>query len=143
MILLTIKKLYWFGWEKYSEVAEKILKFHLKISILLFSSINNYMKTWRQTKEYRLWRIKIIRRDKRCKICGSIKSRQAHHLNSGSFFPNERFLLENGICLCKDCHSQFHNNYKKSFREKCTKYDFDNFFQLVNYFKNIFGGDLS
>ena len=46
---------------------------------------------WRYTREYRIWRAKVIRRDKRCVICGSIKNRQAHHLNHGSYFPDERF----------------------------------------------------
>ena len=93
---------------------------------------------WRNTKAYRIWKIKVVRRDKRCKVCNSIKHRQSHHLNSASYFPKERFLLENGVCLCKKCHSQFHNNYKKSFRQKCTKYDFLNFMSLVKYLKGIF-----
>lgn len=91
-------------------------------------------KTWRDSKSYRRWRIKVIRRDKRCVICGSMKRRAAHHLNHATFFPKERYHMRNGVCLCGDCHEQFHNNYKRSTRQKCTKYDFDNFKVLANHF---------
>jgi len=93
---------------------------------------------WRKTRDYRVWRAKVIRRGKRCVICGAIHHRQAHHLDSGSYFPDERYDVNNGVTLCQKCHSQFHNNYKKSYRQKCTKYDFENFKQLVKYFKDTF-----
>ena len=94
---------------------------------------------WRRSKEYRIWRIKVIRRDKRCVICGSIKSRNAHHMDHATYFPDERFDVKNGVCLCRKCHTQFHTNFKRSFRQKCTKYDFKNFVCLVEYFKDTFG----
>ena len=93
---------------------------------------------WRNSKEYRKWRAKVIRRDKRCVICGSIKNRQAHHLNHATYFKNQRFDVNNGVTLCKSCHMQFHNNFKKSTREKCTKEDFSNFQQLINHYKKVF-----
>ena len=94
--------------------------------------------SWRNTRDYRIWRAKVIRRDKRCVVCGSIKNRQAHHLNSGSYFPDERYDIKNGVCLCSECHMNFHNNFKNSYREKCTKKDFDNFMQLWHYFMKIY-----
>jgi len=93
---------------------------------------------WRNTREYRIWRAQVIRRDKKCQICDSIKKRQAHHINSALYFPKERFDINNGICLCLECHKQFHNNFKRSYRQKCTRYDLDNFLCLVKYFKTIF-----
>ena len=90
--------------------------------------------SWRNTRDYRVWRAKVIRRDKRCVVCGSIKHRQAHHLNSGSYFPDERYDIKNGVCLCSECHMNFHNNFKNSYREKCTKKDFYNFIDLYVYF---------
>ena len=87
-----------------------------------------------RTKEYRIWRIRVIRRDKKCVVCGSIKNRQAHHLNSYRYFKNDRYKEYNGVCLCKNCHINFHTNYKRSFRQKCTKEDFINFLYLM---KNI------
>jgi len=93
-------------------------------------------QSWRRTRDYRVWRIKVIRRDKVCQICGSLKGRQAHHMNSASYFPDDRFDVENGICLCGSCHSMFHNSYKRSYRQKCTKADFANFLELLDKLKD-------
>jgi len=90
---------------------------------------------WRNTREYRIWRVNVIRRDKRCQICSSMKHRQAHHMNSGSYFPKERFNENNGVTLCSKCHTKYHCDYHKSFREKCTIYDWKNFQSLVKYIK--------
>lgn len=95
------------------------------------------MKDFRRTREYRVWRVQVVRRDKVCQVCGSRQHREAHHMNSASYFPDERYDVDNGVVLCKKCHSQFHNNYKKSFRTKCTKDDYSNFIQLVEYVKGI------
>ena len=92
------------------------------------------MKDWRRSKEYRHWRVKVIRRDKKCVICGSIKNRQAHHMNHATYFSDERFDPENGITLCASCHQQFHNNFKQNTRQKCTKEDFKNFKDLTSHY---------
>ncbi len=98
---------------------------------------------WRASREYRIWRVAVIRRDVRCMICGSMSGRQAHHKNSASYFIDERFDVDNGVCLCAGCHIDFHTNFKRSFREKCTAYEYDNFAVLSIHLynritKNIF-----
>jgi len=95
------------------------------------------MKNWRQSKEYRKWRIQVIRRDKRCVICDSNKKRTAHHINDASYHPDLRFDIDNGVCLCYKCHMNFHTNYKRSYREKCTIYDWNNFRSLLNYLSDL------
>ena len=91
----------------------------------------------KRTREHRIWRIAVIRRDGTCAVCGTRKSRQAHHMNSYSYFPEQRYDVNNGITLCRTCHTKFHCDYKRSFRHKCTKYDFENFMSLVKYIKTI------
>lgn len=93
---------------------------------------------WRNTREYRLWRVAVIRRDKVCQVCSTRKNRQAHHINHASYFPEQRFDVNNGLTLCPKCHSHFHNDYKNSTREKCTKKDMNNFMSLVEYLKKVF-----
>ena len=95
------------------------------------------MSNWRQTREYRLWRVRVIRRDKVCQICGERKMRHAHHVNHASYFPNMRFDIQNGVCLCVKCHSQYHNNFHRNTRVKCTEYDFKNFVALTGYIKDL------
>ena len=96
------------------------------------------MKNWRKTREYRIWRVNVIRRDKKCKICGSIKKRHAHHIESGQYNPDLRFENNNGITMCYECHMNFHCNFKRSYRQKCSNYDLKNFKVLVNYIKEKF-----
>ena len=85
---------------------------------------------WRQSREYRIWRTRVIRRDKVCQICDTIKNRHAHHLNHASYFRDQRFDEDNGICLCENCHKIFHTSFKRSYRVKCTKEDFMQFIEL-------------
>ena len=88
------------------------------------------MSSWRQSRDYRIWRVRVIGRDKVCQICGSIKNRHAHHLNHATYFPEQRFDVNNGICLCSNCHKIFHTSYKRSYRVKCTREDFIQFIEL-------------
>jgi len=88
-------------------------------------------------REYRKWRAQVIRRDRRCVVCDSTYRRAAHHLDCWAYFPTKRYDVDNGVVLCGHCHSQFHNNYKRSYRQKCTKADWDNFIELVKYLKKL------
>jgi len=88
-------------------------------------------KSWRASREYRKWRVEVIRRDKVCQICGSRKNRNAHHLNHATYYKDQRYLVDNGITLCKSCHIMYHTSYKSSFRKKCTRKDFANFLELL------------
>lgn len=93
---------------------------------------------WRNTREYRLWRATVIRRDKVCQVCSSNKDRHAHHLNHATFFVAQRFNVENGICLCAKCHSIFHNKYHGSTRIKCTVHSFYKFKLITEYIKDLY-----
>jgi len=94
------------------------------------------MKTWRNSREYRLWRVEVIRRDKVCQVCGSRRHRHAHHLESAAYNKELRYVVDNGVCLCSECHTQYHTNFNRSYRVKTTKYNFLNFIALVKYLKH-------
>jgi len=95
-------------------------------------------KHWRNSSEYRKWKKAVLLRDNlTCQVCGSKKKLQAHHINSGSYFPELRYDVDNGITLCRNCHSHFHNDYKKSYRAKCTLDDWKNFIALAEYLKEV------
>ena len=93
--------------------------------------------SWRNTREYRIWRAIIIRRDKVCQVCGTREARNAHHIESGAYNEELRYESENGICLCRGCHTQYHTNFNRSFRVKTTRYNLENFFSLIEYFKTV------
>ena len=91
---------------------------------------------WRRTSAYHKWRMKTIKRDKKCMICGSLKELQAHHIQDGSNHPKLRFKLSNSITLCRHCHTSFHTDYKKSFRYKTTRDDLENYIRIIEYVKS-------
>lgn len=95
---------------------------------------------WRNTKEYRVWKIEVIRRDRVCQACGSMKNRVAHHINSGSYHPYIRYDVNNGICLCSGCHKRLHCDFKSSYRVKTTGNDLYNFLNIVFDYHELFRG---
>lgn len=95
------------------------------------------MSKWRASREYRVWRSKVIRRDKTCQICNSRAKRQAHHINNGTHHPKDRFTPSNGVVLCSSCHRQLHTNYKYSYRMKTTNKDWDNFRVLALHYIKV------
>ena len=98
-------------------------------------------KNWRNSKEYRIWRVAVIRRDNVCQCCGSMDKRHAHHISDASNHPERRYDVENGVTLCnsrknggKACHSAYHNDFKGGYRRKCTAKDFKRFLKLTGSF---------
>lgn len=57
------------------------------------------------------WRFAVYQRDNRiCFICGG-KGDIAHHIYGYHWAENMRYDINNGVTLCKSCHSRFHNEY--------------------------------
>lgn len=76
------------------------------------------------------WRLKIIEKfNKTCQICFSKNDLEAHHLNAKKSYPEQKYDLENGTCLCHNCHMKFHSKYG---RGKNTKLDFQEFLNVYN-----------
>jgi transcription elongation factor Elf1 len=63
-----------------------------------------------------------------CQKCHSNKNLQAHHCIPYSISPELAYDSNNGITLCKSCHSEFHNKYG---RIKCSHYDISVFIGKV------------
>ena len=57
----------------------------------------------------RKWAKKVLERDNyKCVECGSDKSLETHHISHWSCDPANRINIDNGITLCKKCHSEEH-----------------------------------
>ena len=89
---------------------------------------------WRNSREYRAWRAAVIRRDKVCQCCGSIKDRHAHHKKHATYFVELRFVPENGVTLCGGCHSVLHNKLAGGYRMKCGDEHFTRLLAVRDYF---------
>ena len=66
----------------------------------------------RHSLEYEIWRNEVYKRDNwTCRICGKKckpKDIVAHHLELFSEYPELRFSVDNGITLCRACHTKIH-----------------------------------
>lgn len=63
----------------------------------------------RRCKRYRDWRKAVLKRDNnQCKICKSKIELEAHHIKEFSKYKDLRFIVDNGITLCKNCHKNIH-----------------------------------
>lgn len=69
----------------------------------------------RVSPEMKFWKKECFKRDnftcQKCNISGG--SLQVHHINNFADFSELRFDIENGITLCKICHSSFHKIYTR------------------------------
>jgi len=67
----------------------------------------------RHSIEYIEWRNAVGRRDKsKCRFCKSRKSIVAHHVKSFRDYKKLRFEVDNGITLCRSCHTELHAKNK-------------------------------
>ena len=77
-------------------------------------------KKIRSSIEYRLWREAVFARDnwtcQRCKVKGG--ELNAHHIKNFADYPDLRLAIDNGITLCKKCHTEFHKKYGRKHNTK-------------------------
>jgi predicted nucleic acid-binding Zn ribbon protein len=78
-----------------------------------FYTIDKINRFWRGTIKYKQWREAVFARDNwTCQECGSRSKKglylriEAHHKKPFSTFPELRFIVDNGITLCKKCHDK-------------------------------------
>lgn len=71
----------------------------------------------RTGEEVNAWKLAVLMRDGyKCRICGIKDYLQAHHINGWAEFPEDRFILENGLTLCKE-HHKFYHDYEREIRK--------------------------
>lgn len=59
-----------------------------------------------RSPRYVRWRAAVFARDGgRCRLCGSADGVNAHHIRKWSRYPALRFVLSNGITLCRAHHA--------------------------------------
>jgi len=70
----------------------------------------------RTSEDCNAWKLAVLHRDNySCRMCGSKENLQAHHINSWAAFPEDRFILQNGLTMCKECHN-FYHKYESEIR---------------------------
>jgi 5-methylcytosine-specific restriction endonuclease McrA len=85
--------------EKYSTILNKYNK--LKDSIITYPPDKIKLKAWAAR----------VRDSGKCDICESTNNLSAHHLWDKKTHPSLMYQDQNGVCLCTECHNQFHAMY--------------------------------
>lgn len=69
----------------------------------------------RNSEQYAIWRREVFERDNYiCKACFlSKRELNSHHIESFNKNIELRFIVNNGITLCEDCHNMFHKRFGK------------------------------
>jgi len=70
----------------------------------------------RQSDQYKTWRTLVFQRDQYyCRMCGITHCElEAHHIKPFSTNMDERFNIDNGLTLCKQCHKLLHKQEKEN-----------------------------
>ena len=65
-------------------------------------------------RRLRAWRVAVYQRDSfTCQVCAQVGGKlNAHHIQPWSRFPDLRFVLDNGVALCVECHKLTHQAKK-------------------------------
>ena len=72
----------------------------------------------RKYREYKAWRLAVIRRDEHaCQQCGydggADHSLHVHHRLPWAAFRRHRFDVDNGLTLCAECHKAVHREARE------------------------------
>lgn len=71
----------------------------------------------------KIWVKSVIEREGECQKCGSKRNLEAHHMQKQNRYDKHYFDQEWGVCLCRDCHREFHKHVPYYYtRETTLKY---------------------
>ena len=85
--------------------------------------------------DYLEWAKQVKERDNyHCQLCSQGFQLHSHHLNGWNLFIDQRYDIDNGITLCRQCHDHFHLMFQKGGN---TKYQFEQFRQIYKLFEKI------
>jgi len=115
---------YWLGKKRplhSQKTKEKMSLAHKgEKSYLWKGGITPKNKKIRNNIKYRLWREEVFKRDNwTCVFCRKGNCcLNAHHIYSFANYLKLRFIVSNGITLCRECHQEFHNKYGRKNHNK-------------------------
>ena len=80
----------------------------------------------RNNPKYREWQYRVKEEANfTCDCCGDNRGGNlvSHHLNCHKCYKEQRYDLDNGVCLCEKCHNEFHC-WMGGYDKKCSKEDY-------------------
>ena len=93
------------------------------------TKLKSEIRTLRYSDEMKNWRTSVFKRDDfTCKMCGKKGGYlQAHHIRLFATYPDLRFVVGNGVTLCKGCHKVVTNKEE----------------QYIEFFENVLSNPIS
>ena len=92
-----------------SILLHMMLKNNYGTFVEIFKEITGFKVNNRQSGKAITWAKKIKQRGK-CEICGTTENLVAHHIIPWAYSIAGRFDLDNGQCLCEECHKMMHDD---------------------------------
>jgi len=93
---------------------------------------------WRYSREWRICKIIVKRRDKVCQICGNLQYREVHHICDASYHKELRYDPDNCIVLCRTCHRfMYHILFKGGYRKKTDEKDLYKYMTIAKHFIKV------
>lgn len=87
------------------------------------------LRLGRRSLEMTQWRDAVYKKDNyRCQFCGANRKLNAHHLYSYKGYPELAYDVDNGVTLCRKCHSALHSFYPGI----TTPQQFQDFKEILN-----------
>lgn len=80
----------------------------------------------RRSSKAKIWRDEVFKRDNyKCRVTGENGILVPHHIKLFSYFPEDRFDINNGITLLETVHKALHkmSHTNKPFCDKCSEQD--------------------
>ena len=91
-------------------------------------------------EDFKKWASAVKVRDNyTCQICDARGVQfESHHKNSWDRHPDERYDLDNGVCLCLRCHQRFHETFGYG---NNTKFQFQQYEEIAKTFRKLLESD--
>lgn len=74
----------------------------------------------RNDPRVRKWTIAVTSKGY-CEKCGAKEHLEAHHIIKWADYPKGRIDINNGMCLCHDCHTEQHRNDQSYYMMKAKR----------------------
>ena len=74
----------------------------------------------RNDQRVRKWTEAVIKQGY-CEKCGTTEQLEAHHIIKWADYPKGRIDVNNGMCLCHNCHTEQHVNDQSYYMMKAKK----------------------
>ena len=101
--------------EIYTQIYRNKNKLILREKLNLYRRLHGQVvsQQWRYTPEALNWRYKIYEKyNYTCQICYKTHCKiHAHHIKSAKLYPELRYDINNGQCLCENCHKIIHKTH--------------------------------